>query len=194
MPSQEPDLSLVARARHGARDAVAELVERHHAAVRGYLWRYLRTQQAVDDLAQDVFLAAVRGLDEYRGEAPVRAWLLAIARRQVMDHLRTELRRRGRHAVLDAAVLEWQLAEAENEDDAAAEHERRLQALARCLARLPRDTGALLSAYYRQGQTTLAIARRVRRTEGAVRMALMRARQALRACIEERLAAPPGSA
>jgi RNA polymerase sigma-70 factor (ECF subfamily) len=47
-----------------------------------------------DDLAQEAFERALRALPGYRGDAPVRVWLLGIARRTCMDALRRHARRR----------------------------------------------------------------------------------------------------
>lgn len=45
-----------------------------------------------DDMTQDVFLKAYRGLDRFRGEAPPRAWLAAIADNAVKNRYRSRSR------------------------------------------------------------------------------------------------------
>ena len=61
------------------RDAFAELVRRHQADVRRLLRRLTRGDAALaDDLAQDTFLRAYRGLATYRG-GRFGAWLYRIA-------------------------------------------------------------------------------------------------------------------
>jgi RNA polymerase sigma-70 factor (ECF subfamily) len=50
--------------------------------------------EAADDLAQETYARCARALRRYRGEAPARAWLLAIARHVCMDELRSRTRRR----------------------------------------------------------------------------------------------------
>jgi RNA polymerase sigma-70 factor (ECF subfamily) len=45
-------------------------------------------QQEADDLTQDVFLKAYRGLAAFRGEAPPRAWLASIADNAVKNRYR----------------------------------------------------------------------------------------------------------
>jgi RNA polymerase sigma-70 factor, ECF subfamily len=61
------------------------------------LYRYVRSRlqprlEFVDDLVQDVFLTAWRSLPQYRGQAPLKSWLLGIARHKVEDHYRDRLR------------------------------------------------------------------------------------------------------
>ncbi len=61
------------------------------------LYRYVRSRlqprfEFVDDLVQDVFLTAWRSLPQYRGQSPLKSWLLGIARHKVEDHYRDRLR------------------------------------------------------------------------------------------------------
>lgn len=47
-----------------------------------------------EDLVQETYLRALRSFPSYRGEAPVRAWLLSIARNVCADHVRRRTRQR----------------------------------------------------------------------------------------------------
>lgn len=60
------------------------------------LLRYLRARApaVAEDLSAETWLAAARGLAEFRGdEAGFRAWLFTIGRRQVIQHWRDRARR-----------------------------------------------------------------------------------------------------
>lgn len=61
-------------------------------AVLSYLRTRVRPSEA-EDLTQEVFRKAEHGLAAFRGEASVRTWLLRIATRTALDHVRS---RRGR--------------------------------------------------------------------------------------------------
>ena len=62
------------------RHAFAELVRRHQSAVRSLLQRLTCGDAArADDLAQDAFLRAYRGLGGFRGGAKFSSWLYRIA-------------------------------------------------------------------------------------------------------------------
>jgi RNA polymerase sigma-70 factor (ECF subfamily) len=50
--------------------------------------------EAVEDVLQDTFEAAVRAFPSYRGEAPVASWLARIAVRTALRHLKRPERRR----------------------------------------------------------------------------------------------------
>ena len=62
------------------RHAFSTLVRRHQSAVRGLLRRLTCGNEAqADDLAQETFLRAYRGLRGYRGGARLSTWLHRIA-------------------------------------------------------------------------------------------------------------------
>ena len=67
--------SLLERAVHGDVEAFSELVRTHYPAVRVYLGAQVHDHGALDDLAQDVFLRAFRGLPALRHRVAFRAWL-----------------------------------------------------------------------------------------------------------------------
>ena len=80
-------------AREGDDVAVGELVRLTQPAV----WQVcaaLGSAGEVEDLVQETYLRALRALPGYRGDAPVRVWLLSIARRVCADHVRRRQRRR----------------------------------------------------------------------------------------------------
>jgi RNA polymerase sigma-70 factor (ECF subfamily) len=66
----------------------------------GFVWRCLRglgvAPAALDDAAQEVFIAVHRRLGEFRGESSLRTWLYAIIR-NVASNQRRSQRRRGVH-------------------------------------------------------------------------------------------------
>ena len=75
------ELTCLARAAgRGDRAALTRLVRETQADV----WRlcaHLVDPGAADDLTQDTYLRAIPALSKFRGDAPVRTWLLTIARR-----------------------------------------------------------------------------------------------------------------
>ncbi|NUT90547.1 MAG: sigma-70 family RNA polymerase sigma factor [Saccharothrix sp.] len=66
-------------------------VERFVRATQRDVWRlvaHLTDPGRADDLAQEVYLRALRTLPSFEGRSSARTWLLSIARRTVVDHLR----------------------------------------------------------------------------------------------------------
>ena len=88
--------------------ALRELVRRTQVDV----WRLcsaLGSPGEEEDLVQETYLRAMGALGSYRGDASVRVWLLAIARRTCADHVRRRQRQRRlverlSHTVVDDVV------------------------------------------------------------------------------------------
>ena len=93
MPVDDPLRALTEAAVEGDDRALADLVR----ATQPDVWRLctaLGSRGEEEDLVQETYLRAMRSLPSYRGEAPVRAWLLAIARHVCADHVRRQQRHR----------------------------------------------------------------------------------------------------
>lgn len=86
------DEELVDRARRGDEAALAALVDRHHAAAYRVAVSMLRDDDGAQDIVQDAFIRAFRGLPGFRGDAAFRTWLLTIT----ANEARAAIRRRGR--------------------------------------------------------------------------------------------------
>ncbi|MEY2583148.1 MAG: polymerase sigma-70 factor, subfamily [Ilumatobacteraceae bacterium] len=99
--------ALVDAAREGDNVAVRELVRRTQPSI----WRLcdiLGSAGEQDDLVQETYLRAFRSLSNFRGDAPVNAWLLSIARHVCADHVRTRVRQRRLLGALSQATEdEW---------------------------------------------------------------------------------------
>lgn len=86
------DEELVARAaQRGGEKCFAELLRRHQGKVRGLLLRLASDRTLADDLAQEVFLRAYRGLNGFEGRARFSTWLYRIAYNVYLNH-RTRVR------------------------------------------------------------------------------------------------------
>jgi len=91
--NQLSDRDLVAEVLRKDRKATAEFVARYADHVYSYVRRRLIPRaDLVEDLVQEVFLAAWENLEKFRGESALRTWLLGIARHKVEDHYRKRLR------------------------------------------------------------------------------------------------------
>ena len=94
MNLQRPEASdeeLLAQARQGEEEAFGDFVRRHTATVHRWMVRAVGEGDA-DDMTQEVFVKAYRGLERFRGDAPPRAWLAAIADNAVKNRYRSRSR------------------------------------------------------------------------------------------------------
>lgn len=87
-PAVSVDAGLVKRARAGDAAAFEALYERHVDAVHRFVYVRLRDGGLARDVTQDVFLAALRGLQGLRDDARFAPWLMRIAHAAVVDHWR----------------------------------------------------------------------------------------------------------
>jgi len=72
------DPGLIDRLRAGDEAAFAELVERYHLRLVGLARTFVATREAAEDVAQETWLAAVRGIDRFEGRSSLRTWLFQI--------------------------------------------------------------------------------------------------------------------
>lgn len=70
--------------------AFQTLVLRHQRMVRQWLRRLGRDPTLADDLAQETFVKAWQCLQDWRGDAEFQSWLLRIAYREFLQHLRKD--------------------------------------------------------------------------------------------------------
>lgn len=84
--------TLVRRACDGDKPAFAELVRRNQGRVRGLLMRLAQDRVLADDLAQEVFLRAYRGLVGFQQRSAFGTWLYRIAYNVYLNN-RTRVRR-----------------------------------------------------------------------------------------------------
>jgi len=166
---------LIAAVLRRDRKAAARFVAAHIDAVYGYA-RHRLTPRAdlVDDVVQDVFLAALNGLGTFQGQSPLRTWLLAIARHKVEDIYRKRLRT---STVFDDLNLDVQ----EPLSDATPLDERLDQARARAktrrvLEQMPERYSLLLLWRYWEQRSTREMAAAIGTTEKGVERTLARAR------------------
>ncbi|MDQ7007392.1 MAG: RNA polymerase sigma factor [Acidobacteriota bacterium] len=88
VPTGDSDAPLVRRAREGDLEAFAALVERYQRPLTAKALGCLRQVQDADDLVQETFLRAWRGLGSFREDSRFGPWLYRILRNLVVDRSR----------------------------------------------------------------------------------------------------------
>ena len=73
------DAALVAKASAGEREAFDVIVERHRRSVYQVCYRFVNNHEDANDLAQDTFVRAWRGLKNFKGQSALSTWLYRIA-------------------------------------------------------------------------------------------------------------------
>lgn len=98
-PADEAEL--VERCRRDERAAHDELYHRFRRQVAGNLYRVLGDRTDLEDLVQEVFVIAFRGLDRFRGDARLSTWLYRICVNVALGRIRTRRRRPLAYGVSD---------------------------------------------------------------------------------------------
>lgn len=93
MGASETDERLVRRFQEGSADAFEVLVQRHGTRVYNLCLRILGDPEEAADASQETFLAALRKLDTFRGDAAFTTWLHRVAVNACYDSLRRKRRR-----------------------------------------------------------------------------------------------------
>jgi RNA polymerase sigma-70 factor (ECF subfamily) len=160
------------------RKATAEFVDRYADCVYSYIRRRLAPRpEAVDDLVQDVFIAAWQGLGHFRADATLEQWLLGIARHKVEDHYRRRLREAelpdgDQESVVEPAVVP----QLEEELDRTFQGEK----VQRVLALIPETYSLALLWRYQEERSVREMAQMTGKTEKAIERLLARARESFR--------------
>jgi RNA polymerase sigma-70 factor (TIGR02960 family) len=81
------------QARAGDEAAFRALTEPYRREIEVHCYRILGSVQDAEDLVQETFLAAWRGLEAFQGRASVRTWLYRIATNRCLNALRDASRR-----------------------------------------------------------------------------------------------------
>jgi RNA polymerase sigma-70 factor, ECF subfamily len=92
--TQEPDAATLQGCREGNVAALGRVFESQSPALERLLFRVLGPDEAVEDVLQATFEAAIVSFPRFRGEASVKTWLSRIAVRLAQEHFRKRNRRR----------------------------------------------------------------------------------------------------
>ena len=87
-PGLAPERELVARAQAGNPEAFRLIFDRHAPAVRRFLGDLFRDGAAADEATQETFVRAHARMRTLSESERIAAWLLGIARRVWLEHLR----------------------------------------------------------------------------------------------------------
>jgi len=168
------------RLRAGEAAAFEELVTTYQHRVFGVALRMLGSSAEAQDVAQEAFLRAYRGLGEFRGDAKISTWLYAITSRLCFNRLASAERRLVRPD--EEALL--RLSDPGRRPDAALERSELEAALARAIAELPEERRIVVVLRDVEGLAYEEIAQVLELELGTVRSRLHRARAELKEKLE----------
>jgi RNA polymerase sigma-70 factor (ECF subfamily) len=168
-----PEPTLVLRAGRGDRTAFAELVRRHQAKVRALLLRLCGDRSLADDLAQEVFMRAHRGLVGFEGRSSFGTWVYRISYNVYLNH-------RTRTRSFAALPEDYDVRAAAPDDALSAPRADLRRDLEAAIAELPERYRAVIVLYYLQEVSYPEIAEILELPLGTVKTHLHRAKRLLR--------------
>jgi RNA polymerase sigma-70 factor (ECF subfamily) len=133
--------------------------------------------EVIEDILQEILLAAWQALPTYRGDSSLQSWILGIARHKIDDYYRKRIREDGASEDEEDSATEPAMApNLEQQLDSAAQQEKVQQTL----SSLPETYGLALIWRYRDEKSVREMAQLTGKTEKAMERLLARAREDFR--------------
>lgn len=175
------DQALVEGALGGDRAALEALIVQHQSAVYGYLRARVLQHSDAEDLTQEVFLRFYQARARFDSSQLIRPWLMGIARNLLREHARKT--RRHKHSAWTELCLELEelltIEPPEAPDEVTAW-------LPECMSGLGQSARQAVDLHYTNNLRLAEIAGQLKRSEGAVKLLVFRARQALKRCLDRK--------
>lgn len=154
----------------------------HEPELRAFVRSCCPKAQEVDDVMQEVSVAAMRKFSTLDDHAAFGPWACLIARYELLSARRRFARDR---LVLAEDVIGLLVDEGAQELSL---RQQQLRELDQCIEKLPRERRELALAAYAKDTTIRELARQLKRTEGSLYQLLARIRMKLHRCMTRELA------
>jgi RNA polymerase sigma-70 factor (ECF subfamily) len=168
-----PDDDWVGRAQDGDAQAFEILFDRYYDMIHAFAYRICLADSEAEDLAQETFIRAARGIGSYRGTASFKNWLFSIAHHAIIDWQRQRSRRRDKEV---AFAAEMESRAAVRAPDHAPVHA--------ALAQLPTDWREAVALVYFEEMNHRDAANVVGCAETTLSWRIFRAKRALKKILE----------
>ena len=173
------DAQLVSRSKSADVEAFGELVRRYQKPVFRIVLRMVKSPDDADDITQDTFVRAYRGLKTFKEEFDFHPWLYRIAYNQAINFLN----KRKRQAAVDLDDVPERDIKTGPEPESPIQSASRQELLGRlesALERLPEEQRTVFLLRVQDGLSYEEIAETMGTPKGTVMSRLARARMALR--------------
>ena len=167
----DSDRAIVAAMRAGNPAGGAALYDRHRGHVRRVLVRVMGPDTELDDLMQDVFIAAVDSIERLDDPEALKAWLARIAVFTARGEIRRRTRRRWLSLMPPEDLPETPVSGAEAETLEAA------RATYRVLSKLPADERIAFALRFVDGMELIEVADACQVSLATIKRRLSRAQQ-----------------
>src|SRR6476660_6615370 len=178
-PVRAEEMALVERCRSGDLVAFEELYRAHAGKLFSVACRMVGNPADAEDLLQEIFLAAHRKLDGFRGESALGTWLYRLATNHCLDYLRSRAARTNQLTDgLDDEPGRYETGRAGLAEQAVTKMD-----LERALAQLPEGCRAAFVLHDVQGLEHREVAQALGIAEGTSKSQVHKARLRLRSLL-----------
>ena len=176
MAEKEADAQLVRLAQAGDERAFQALVVKYQRRIARHVARYVKRASDVEEVVQDAFIRAFRGLASYRGDASFYSWLYRIATNAAFSFLKKSS---SEIAVADERSDEgFEPGVTDEQSPERVLFARQIgEAVERAMARLQPELAEALVLFEVEGKSYKEIAEMLGTPIGTVRTRIFRARE-----------------
>ena len=174
MAEREADAALVRLAQAGDERAFQALVVKYQRRIARHVARYVRRAGDVEEVVQDAFIRAYRGLGAFRSDSSFYSWLYRIATNAAFSFLKKDAREL--HADESAEPFEPGVSDEQTPERILLARQIG-DAVERAMARLQPELAEALTLYEVEGKSYQEIAQMMGTPIGTVRTRIFRARE-----------------
>jgi RNA polymerase sigma-70 factor (ECF subfamily) len=184
----EDEQELIRRLQSGEPDAVDQFYDLHFDRLYRHIYHQVHQDHAAaEDVMQETFMAALRGIARFRRDASLKTWLYSIAGHKIADWHRRQARR-GRQSLSPAASQQElrKLDQGPLPDEIVQKKETRAVVRA-ALAQLPVHYRRALVLKYVEAYSVREISQDMGKSYKSIESLLVRARKALREALAQKV-------
>jgi len=172
----DPDVRSMLKVQQGDRLAFETLMKKYFPLILNFIYRFLGTREAAEDLTQEVFLKVFHQAQNYVPRSSFKTWIYVIARNASLNELR-----RNKHRDIDTEITgeEIDTASGSRPEEAAIQNETTAQ-VREAIEQLPerQRTALILNRYDELSYEEIATIMKL--SPKAIKSLLMRARESLK--------------
>ncbi len=177
----EDEQELVRRLQLREPDAIDQFYNLHFDRLYRHIYhRVHRDHAAAQDVMQETFMAALRGIARFRRDASLKTWLYSIASHKIADWHRRRARRRRQHLSPAASQQELRKLDQAPLPDEIVQRKETQAVVSAALDQLPDHYQEVLVRKYVLAYSVTEISQEMGKSYKSIESLLVRARKALR--------------
>jgi RNA polymerase sigma factor (sigma-70 family) len=183
MDAGTTDSEIIARVLRGEHQLFAELVKRYQNFVFTIALRYAPSREDAEEIAQDCFVKAYKGLKDFRGDSKFSTWLYTIVNSTSITFLRKK--KLDVQSLDNENVFEQADSQTSGMNANQVEQKSKVAMVTKAIELLSPDDARLITLFYKAEQSLDEISQILKLETNTVKVKLHRARQRLKEQMEK---------